>query len=112
MEKREMIKQIYQKEKIEVDEDYIDNIMKNEKRVEAFIELYEREKIESMNYIIGKSANNTHFTEFELEAMSKINLFNPKMIKLAKLIWQNKDNEIELNEILRYLKDKKIKKFL
>lgn len=45
MEKRKMIKQIYQKTNILVGEDYIDNIMKDEKRVEAFMKLYEREKI-------------------------------------------------------------------
>lgn len=108
MEKREMIKQIYQKMKIEVDKDYMDNIMKDEKRVNAFMELYEREKIESMNYILGKPFDNTCFTEFELKAMSIINLFNRKVIELVKLIWQNKNSETKLNEILDYLNSKQI----
>lgn len=108
MEKKEMIKQIYQKMKIEVDEDYMDNIMKNKKRVNAFMELYEKEKIESMNYILGKDWNNTYFTKFELEAMSRIDLFNRKVIELAKLIWQNKNSETKLREIQNYLNAKQI----
>lgn len=96
--KREMIKQVYQKMKIQVDEDYMDNIMKNEKRVKDFMRLY-KEEIDSMNEILGKPSDNKYFTEFELEAMSKIDLFNREAIKFAKLIWQNKNTETKLNEI-------------
>lgn len=106
MKKRKMIEQIYQKNKIIVDADYIDNIMKDESRVITFMELYEKEKIYSMNYILGKPFNNTNFTEFELESMSKIDLFNPKMVEVIKLIWQNKDDELKLNKFLCYLNNK------
>lgn len=106
MKKRKMIEQIYEKNKIIVDADYIDNIMKDESRVITFMELYEKEKIYSMNYILGKPFNNTNFTEFELESMSKIDLFNPKMVEVIKLIWQNKDDELKLNKFLCYLNNK------
>lgn len=106
MKKREMIKQIYQKANIIVDEDYIDNIMENKKRVKDFMRLYKDEEIESMNYILGKDYDNSYFTKFELEALSKINLFNRKTIECAKLVWQNKDNMAELEKIINSINSK------
>ncbi len=103
MKKMEMIKQIYQKENITVDEDYINNVMKNKQRVQDFMRLYKEEEIEAMNEILGKPFNNKYFTKFELEAMSKINLFDRQIIKWAKLIWKNKDDELKLDEIIKYL---------
>lgn len=103
MGKREKIKQIYQKLDMKVGEGYIDRIMKDKERVKDFMRLYKEEEIDSMNYILGKPANNLYFSEFELEAMSKINLFNRKVIEWCKLIWENKDNEEELNKIQEIL---------
>lgn len=54
-----------------------------------------------MNYILGKSKDNKEFTQFELEAMSKIDLFNRKVVKICKLIWDNRDNEEKVKEIER-----------
>lgn len=64
---------------------------------------YKQEEINSMNYILGKPYDNLTFTKFELEAMSKIDLFNKKVIKICKIIWDNKDNEEKLNQFLKQL---------
>lgn len=40
----EIIKDCYRVNKIEVDQDYLDNILKDKKRVQQFRELHEREK--------------------------------------------------------------------
>lgn len=103
MEEREKIKKLYKKANVKVSEDYIDDIMKDEKRVKAFMERYKQEEIWSMNEILGKPYDNKDFTEFELEACSKVDLFNRNVIKWSKLIWQNRDNEEELNKIISTL---------
>lgn len=104
MEEKEKIKRIYEKNNVKVSEDYIDNIMKDEKRVKDFMRIYRQEEIWSMNEILGKPHDNNYFTEFELEAMSKLNLFDRQIIKWSKLIWQNRDNEEELDRICETLK--------
>lgn len=103
MNKKEKIKRIYQKREIKVSDEYIENAMKDKKRVEAFMREYKQEEIDSMNYILGKPYNNLTFTKFELEAMSKIDLFNKKVIKICKIIWDNRDNEEKLNQFLNQL---------
>lgn len=107
MEIKEMIRKIYQKNGVQVEDDYIEYKIKNEQKVKAFIKLYKQEEIDSMNYIFGKPENNTYFTEDELEASSKIDLFDRKVIKWCKLIWKNKDNEENLNEILNALNERR-----
>lgn len=79
--------------------------MTDEERTKGLIKLYEQEEINSMNYILGKPEDNKRFTMFEIEAMSKINLFNRKVVNICKLIWDNKDNEEKLEEILNKLKE-------
>ena len=69
------------------------------------MKLYKREEMESMNYILGKPEDNRIFTKFELEAMSKVDLFNRKVVNICKLIWDNRDNEEILEEILKVLKE-------
>lgn len=107
MEEREKIKQIYKKGGVRVSEDYLDNIMKDKKRVKDFMRMYKQEKIWSMNEILGKPHDNMHFTEFELEVCSKVDLFNRNVIKWSKLIWQNRDNEEELNKICAILENRR-----
>lgn len=103
MNEKEKIKKIYEKREIKVDDEYIENAMKDKQRVKAFMREYKQEEIDSMNYIFGKSHDNETFTEFELEAMSKIDLFDKKVIKICKMIWDNRDNEENLNQILNQL---------
>ena len=82
--------------------------MTDEERTKGLIKLYEQEEINSMNYILGKPEGNKIFTMFELEAMSRIDLFNRKIVNICKLIWDNKDNEEKLEEILDKLKEVEI----
>lgn len=97
MTKREKIEKIYQKNNVKVSDKYIDNVMK----------LYEKEKIWSMNYIIGEPLNNKSFTNFELKAMSKIDLFNNSIIEICKNIWSYKDDEQKKQQVLKLLKKTK-----
>ena len=90
---KEKIKQIYQKFEIIVDDQTIENILKDKEKVQGLMRIYKDEEIDSMNYIFGKDNNNKYFTEFELQAASKINLFNRKVLKRCRSIWAN--NEIE-----------------
>ena len=93
MGEREKIKQIYEKFNMKIGEDYIDGIMADKERVKDFMRLYKDEEIDSMNYIFGKPYDNRYFTEFELEAMSKINLFNRKVVEVCKKIYEREMKE-------------------
>ena len=62
-----------------------------------------KKKIWSMNEILGKLHDNNYFTEFELEVCSKVDLLDRNIIKWSKLIWQNRDNEKELDKIISTL---------
>lgn len=96
MEIKEIIKKVYQKNGIEVDDDYIEHKMKDKKKVEQFMRLYKQEEINSMNYIFGKPETNLAFTEEELEICSKINLFNRKTIEICKSIYENELKEVNV----------------
>lgn len=72
------------------------------------IRTYKTEEIKAMNYILEKNDSNTVFTQFESEAMSKINLFNKKEIEWAKIIYKNRNNDEELEKILRILNNKEV----
>jgi hypothetical protein len=88
MEIKEMIRKVYKKNGIQVDDDYIEYKMKDEKNVKGFMRLYKQEEMDSMNYILGKDKDNKVFTKFELEAMNKIDLFNRKVVEVCKIIWE------------------------
>lgn len=105
MEKREKVKQIYQKFNVNVGEDYINEIMKNKERVEGLMRTYKDEEIDSMNEIFGKDYNNKVFTEKELEFVSKMDLFDRYMIEVAKEIWKVKDNTKVLKTYLKILEN-------
>lgn len=92
MEKREKIKKIFKKYNVNVDEDYMQGIMDNPQRISNLIKMYKDEEINSMNEIFDKDKNNEVFTQLELEFVSKMDLFDPYMIKVAKMIWKQKDN--------------------
>ena len=99
----EIIKDCYRSNGVKVDQDYIDDILKNKKRVEQFRELHEREKRWNMNYVLGKPLDNKEFTDFEVEALSKIDIFDRKLLKVCKVIWDNKDNPEKLEEFAKQL---------
>ena len=46
-----------------------------------------------MNYIFGKPENNLIFTKLELEAASKIDLFNNKVVEVCRKIWKQEMKE-------------------
>lgn len=110
MEIKEKIKKYYEGIGIKVDDEYVKDILANEQRKNNIIRLYKQEEINSMNYILGKPEDNNYFTKSELEIVSKINLFNRKVVEWCKLIWSNKDNEENLNEISNALKERRCPK--
>lgn len=97
------IQKIYKKNKIKVSDEYIENATKDKKRVKNYMRLYKEEEIDSMNYILGKPLTNKTFTKFELEAMSKIDLFDRKLIEICKIIWENRNNPEKLDQFLQQL---------
>lgn len=99
----EKIEKSIKKNKIEVDDDYIKNAMKNKKRVKGDMRLYKQEEIDSMQEILGKQHDNYYFTREELDFVSKIDLFDPYMISVAKEIWKQKDNPKMLKMYLAIL---------
>ncbi len=88
MEEKEKIKQIYQKLEVGIREEDIDRVLEDKEKVKKFMDLYEREKIESINYIFGKPLDNNVFTQFELEAVNKIDLFDRTQVEASKNIWK------------------------
>lgn len=87
MEIKEKIKNYYAEMGVKVDNDYIEGILKDSERTSKIIRLYKQEEVNAMNYILEKPQNNNYFTQFELEAMSKINLFNRKVVEICKRIY-------------------------
>lgn len=79
--------------------------MKDKKKVRDLMRLYKQEEIDSMNYIFGKPESNKKFTKFELKAISKIDLFDRKVINICKFIWENRNDDEKLKEILKMLKE-------
>ena len=101
MEIKEMIRKVYQKNGVKVDEEYIENKIKDTEKIKQFIRIYRQEEMESMNYILGKPEDNKIFTEFELEACSKIDLFNRTTVKICRKIWKNREKPQKVEEILK-----------
>lgn len=96
MEIKEKIRKIYQKNNIIVNDETVEAIMQDKERTKGLMKLYKDEEIESMNYIFGKSKNNRHFTKFERELASQINLFNKKLVELCKKIYENDYREVNV----------------
>lgn len=92
MEKEEKIRKVYTKYGIDVEDETVELILEDEERANEIIRIYKQEEMDSMNYILGKPEDNRVFTVFELEAVNKIDLFNRKVVEICKLIWENKNN--------------------
>lgn len=103
MEDIEIIKDCYRSNKVKVDQDYLNDILKDKKRIEQFKELHKRIKIWNMNYILGKPLENTEFKEFELKELSKLDLFNNKLLNFYKYIYENRNNLKKLEELQKKL---------
>lgn len=94
MDKKEKIKQIYQKLEVGIREEGIDRVLKDEEKTKQFMRLYKQEELDSMNYIFGKPFNNNIFTQFELEAVNKIDLFDKTQVEASKNIWKSRNKEV------------------
>lgn len=105
MEIKEMIRKVYQKGGVQVDDDFIEYKMKSKKRVEQFIKIYQQEKIDSMNYILGKAENNLIFTEEEIEICSTIDLFDRKLVNVCRIIYENRNNKERLKSFMKILEE-------
>lgn len=110
MEIKEIIRKVYQKSGVQVDDNYIEDKIKDEEKVKQFMRIYKQEEIKSMNYIFGKPTDNKVFTKKELEMIGKIDLFDRTVIKWSKLIWDNRNNEENLEEIQKALKERRCPK--
>ena len=91
MEEKEKIKQIYQKLEVGIREEDIDLILKDKEKTKQFMKLYKQEELDSMNYIFFYLYNNKVFTQFELEAVSKIDLFDRTQVEASKNIWKSRN---------------------
>ena len=96
MEIKEKIKKVYQKNGTEVDDEYIEYKMKDKEKVKQFMRIYKQEEVNSMNYILGKPKDNQIFTKDELELMSKVNLFDRKVVEVCKHIYENEKKEVNV----------------
>lgn len=94
MEIKEIIRKVYEKGGVQVDDDYIEYKMKDREKVKQFMKIYRQEEIDSMNYILGKPKNNLIFKIEELELCHKINLFDRKTIEICKSIYERESKGV------------------
>lgn len=92
MQKEEKIRNVYKKHDIIMDNKTLESILKDKNRTKSLTRMYKQEEIKSMQEILGKETNDYYFAQKELEFVSKIDLFDPYMISVAKEIWKKKDN--------------------
>lgn len=96
MELKDRIQNYYKSEKIKVDDEFVSGVIADKDRANKLIKFFEPIEIKAMNYIYGKDENNKYFTEYELESVSKVNLFDKKVVNLCKIIWDNRNNTKKL----------------
>ena len=96
MKIKEMIRKVYSKGGVQVDDDYIEYKMKDKRKVEWFMEIYRQEEIDSMNYILGNLKNNLIFTIEELELCHKIDLFDRKTVEICKNIYERESKKVNI----------------
>ena len=96
MEIKEKIRKVYQKNGVQVKDDYIEHKMQDKEKVKQFMRIYKEEEINSMNYILGKPEDNQVFTKEELIEMNKIDLFDRTVIKACRNIYKNKLEEVKV----------------
>lgn len=110
MDKKEKIKNVYKKLGILLEDNTTNEILKGKERTENIIRIYKKEEIDSMNYIFSNPKDNKIFTKFELEAANKIDLFDRTIVEWCKLIWDNRNNETNIDEILKALNESRCPK--
>ena len=93
MEIKEMIRKVYQKSGVQVDDNYIEHKMQDKEKVKQFVRIYKEEEINSMNYISGKPEKNQIFTKEEVVLFSKIDLFDRTTIEACRNIYKKEVKE-------------------
>ena len=106
MELKDRIQNYYKSEKIKVDDEFVSGVIADKDRANKLIKFIETIERKAMNYIYGKDENNKYFTEYELESESKVNLFDKKVVKLCKIIWDNRNNTERLEKFIKQLESK------
>lgn len=106
MELKDRIKNYYKSEKVKVDDEFVSGVIADKDRANKLIKFFEPIEVKAMNYIYGKDENNKYFTEYELESASKVNLFDKKVVKLCKIIWDNRNNTERLEKFIKQLESK------
>lgn len=68
--------------------------METKQKSNDIIRLYKLDEIKAMNYILSKKEDNKVFTEFELELINTIDLFNKKLVEVCKCIYERECKKI------------------
>lgn len=104
MELKDRIKNYYKSEKIKVDDEFVNGVIADKDRANKLIKFFEPIELNAMNYILGKDKDNKVFSEYELNALSVIDLFNKKVVNLCKIIWDNKDDNEKNRKVFNNIK--------
>lgn len=104
MELKDRIKNYYKSEKIKVDDEFVNGVIADKDRANKLIKFFEPIELNAMNYILGKDKDNKVFSEYELNALSVIDLFNKKAVNLCKIIWDNKDDNEKNRKVFNNIK--------
>ena len=68
--------------------------METKQKTGSIIRIYKPDEMKAMNYILGKKQGNKMFTEFELELMNTIDLFNKKLVEVCKCIYEREYKQL------------------
>lgn len=104
MELKDRIKNYYKSEKVKVDDEFVSGVIADKDRANKLIKFFEPIELNAMNYILGKDKDNKVFSEYELNALSVIDLFNKKVVNLCKIIWDNKDDNEKNRKVFNNIK--------
>ena len=104
MELKDRIQNYYKSEKIKVDDEFVNGVIADKDRANKLIKFFEPIELNAMNYILGKDKDNKVFSEYELNALSVIDLFNKKVVNLCKIIWDNKDDNEKNRKVFNNIK--------
>ena len=67
--------------------------MEIKEKSNSIIGKYSTEELNIINYILGKNEKNRVFTKFELGLINLINLFDKKVVKACKCIYEREYKE-------------------
>ena len=111
MEIKEKIRNYYTGMGVKVDNDYIEGILKDSKRTNKIIRLYKQEEVNKMNIMFDKEIGNSIFTREELTFANQFDLYDKHVVKIAKIIWEYRNNKKALEQMLNILNAGKVDDF-